>query len=415
VPAASAGSTRWVQLTAGILAMVAVANFQYGWTLFVPPLEKAHSWSTDEIQVAFFVFFVLSQTWLVPFEAYLADRFGPRLLVVCGGLLCTTGWVVSSGTASLRALYFAQALSGCGSGVVYGVSMGSALKWFPDRRGLAAGLIAAAFGTGSAATVLPISKVINDPALGYRDAFLWFGLGQGLVIVLAGLVMRFPRGDDALPAAPVKLLQSSRDYTPGAMLKAPTFWLLYIMMAVGAVPGLLMIGQMSKIAADFGVAKQPVTLLGLTLEALPFALMLDRVTGGLTRPAFGWVSDHIGRERAIFLAFFLEGTSLAFLLAFRHDPLLFVLTSGVAFFGWGAIFSLFPAVSTDMFGRQYATTNYGILYTAKGAASLLVSLCGVLKTLSGDWTAVFFLMIALDGLAAVLALFLLPRVRGRRG
>lgn len=387
--------------------MIAVANFQYAWTLFVPALKaKDQHWSLDQIRTAFFVFFVLSQTWLVPFEAYLADRFGPRLVVVAGGVLSALGWVLSARAESLSVLYLAQAISGCGSGIVYGVSMGSALKWFPDRRGLAAGLIAAAFGTGSAATVLPISTTIKTH--GYQNAFEWFGLGQGLVIVLAGTVMRFPRREDALPAAPPKLLQSSRDYTPKEMLQTPSFWLLYVMMTVGAVPGLFMIGEMRTIAEAFELAD---TKLLLTFTALEVAIFVDRISGGLTRPVFGWVSDHIGRELAIFLAFSLEGVSLLLFVLLGRDPVWFVLTSGVAFFGWGAIFSLFPAVSGDMFGRRFATTNYGILYTAKGAAALLGSLCGLLQTRTQSWTIVFAVMIALDVLAACLALFVLPRVR----
>jgi OFA family oxalate/formate antiporter-like MFS transporter len=167
-------------------------------------------------------------------------------------------------------------------------------------------------------------------------------------------------------------------------------------------------------AYDFEVAEMEVYLLGIGLgAALPAALMLDRISGGLTRPIFGWLSDHIGRERAIFLAFALEGAALLLLIQFRHDPLWFVLTSGLAFLGWGAIFSLFPAVNADMFGRQFATTNYGLLYTAKGAASLLVALCNRLHAQTGSWPLVFALMIAADWIAASLALVVLPRLRRR--
>jgi OFA family oxalate/formate antiporter-like MFS transporter len=290
--------------------------------------------------------------------------------------------------------------------------MGNALKWFPDRRGLAAGLTAAAFGAGSAATVIPIRETIRHH--GYEAAFLWFGLGQGLVILLAALVMRFPRGDEVPAPAALKIPQSARDRTPREMLRSPAFWLLYAMMTVGAVPGLLMTGKLESIAVDFGVAETEVSLLGLApLAALPLALMVDRLTGGFTRPIFGWFSDHIGRERAIFLAFALEGASLFLLLRHRYDPVWFVVTSGVAFFGWGAIFSLFPAVSADMFGRQFATTNYALLYTAKGAAAILVSLCNRLQAETASWVPVFTLLIVCDLTAALLALFVLPRIRAR--
>lgn len=402
---------RWVQLTAGILAMVAVANFQYAWTLFVIPMKNRHGWSNVQIQDALNIFFILSQTWLVPVEAYLADRFGTRVLLIVGGILAAGAWVINAHTDSLSVLYAAQVFSGCGSGIVYGLSMGNALKWFPDRRGLAAGLTAAAFGAGSAATVLPIKWTIETH--GFEAAFLWFGLAQGLVIVLAALVIRFPKPHEVPAPTNLKVLQTGGDYTPKSMLRTPAFWLLYLMMTVGAVPGLLMVGQMAPMARDFGVSDIEVTLFGITQVALPFALMVDRIMGGLTRPVFGWFSDHVGRERAIFLAFALEGASLFVLINNRHDPVMFVLMSGLAFFGWGAIFSLFPAVSADMFGRKYATTNYALLYTAKGAAAILISLFNRLQAATGSWVIIFAIMIAFDFLAALLALLVLPWVRRR--
>jgi OFA family oxalate/formate antiporter-like MFS transporter len=404
-------SNRWVQLTAGIVGMVAVANFQYAFTLFVEPLQARHGWSREAVLDALNLFFIPAQTWLVPLEGYLAERFGPRRLLLTGGALAAVAWVLNASTSSLGVLYAAQVLSGCGSGIVYSISMGSALKWFPERRGLAAGLTAAAFGAGSAATVLPIEWTIRHA--GYETAFLWFGLGQGLVVMLAGLAMRFPTAHEVPTGARVRVLQSRRDFTPREMLRTPAFWLLYVMMTLGAVPGLLMVGQLKPMATDFHVAAVPVTLLGITLAAAPFALILDRITGGLTRPVFGWLSDHIGREPAIFIAFGLEGAALLLLLLFGHDATVFVLTTGLAFFGWGAVFSLFPTVSGDMFGRRFATTNYGLLYTAKGVATVLVSLCNHLHGATQSWTAVFALLIAADWVAALLALGALRPLRRR--
>jgi OFA family oxalate/formate antiporter-like MFS transporter len=402
---------RWVQLTAGIVGMVAVTNFQYAWTQFVPALVEHHGWSRAAVANALSIFFTSAQTWLVPMEGYLAERFGPRRLLLLGGVLTGLAWAVIAGTASLTVLYGAQVACGCGSGIVYGLSMGNALKWFPDRRGLAAGLMAAAFGAGSAATVLPIEWTIEHH--GYQNALLWFGLGQGLVVVLAGLLMRFPRPGEVPVPAGLKVLQSGRDYTPREVLRAPAFWLVYVMMTVGAVPGLLMLVQIKPMAYDFGVAEKDVSLFGLTMVALPFAMMIDRIMGGLTRPVFGWISDHVGRETAIFLAFALEGAALLFLILNARDPVIFVLMSGLAFFGWGAIFSLFPAVSGDMFGRQFATTNYGLLYTAKGAATLLVALCNIVQAQTRDWVPIFAVMIAFDWIAALLALFVLRPLRAR--
>lgn len=402
---------RWLQLTAGLVAMMAVTNFQYAWTLFVLPLNERHGWSLVDIQKALYLYFVLAQTLLVPLEGYLADRFGPCRLMLAGGFFAGLAWVINAQTSSLQVLYAAQVLSGCGSGIVYSVSMGSALKWFPDRRGLAAGLTAAAFGAGSAATIEPISRIIE--AYGYQTAFLGFGIGQGLVVILAGAVLRFPRPDEVPPPVQPRVLQSGREARPTEMLRSPTFWLLYVMMTVGAVPGLLMVGQLAPMARTFQVDKVQVALFGMTTTALTFALILDRLMGGLTRPVFGWLSDYIGREVAIFLAFALEGTSLLFLILHAGNPTLFVLMSGLAFFGWGAIFSLFPAVSSDMFGRKFATANYGWLYTAKGAGSLLVLYFNYLQAETGSWELVFGLMIAADWVAALLALLVLLPLRRR--
>jgi OFA family oxalate/formate antiporter-like MFS transporter len=401
--------SRWWQLVAGIVGMVAVANFQYSWTLFVAPLQNRHGWSEKDIQFALYFFFVPAQTWLAPVEGYLADRFGPRKLLVCGAILAGLGWAVSSATSSLGVLYAAQVLSGCGAGIVYSVSMGNVLKWFPDRRGLAAGLTAAAFGAGAAATVRPVRWTIQN--YGYEQAFLWFGLGQAAVIFLAALVVRFPRPGEAPAPAKSKVLQSGRDYAPSEMLRSAAFWLVYFMMMMGAIPGLLMLGYIAPLARDFGVAEMTVTLFAINSAALPLAMELDRIMGGLTRPVFGWLSDHIGREIAIFLAFALEGVALFLLLQFAQNPIMFVLMSGLAFFGWGAVFSLFPAVSGDMFGRKFATANYSWLYTAKGAASLLVALCDLLRAHTGSWTPVFAIMIAADGVASLLALFVLRPLR----
>jgi MFS transporter, OFA family, oxalate/formate antiporter len=400
---------RWVQLAAGILSLVAVANFQYSWTLFVPELEAAHGWNLEAIQVAF-TLFVLAQTFLMPAEAYLAECFGPRRLLVGGGLIAAGAWAINATTDSLFVLYAAQILSGCGSGIVYGISIGNALKWFPDRRGLAAGLTAAAFGAGSAATVIPISLTIANA--GYEAAFLWFGLTQGAVVVLTGLVMRFPRPREVPEPRPaVNVVHRGRDYTPREVLRSPLFTLLYVMMTMGAIPGLLMTAQMAIIARDFQVSD--LTVSGITVAALPLALMVDRIAGGLTRPVFGWISDRIGREPAMFIAFGFEGAALLLLICLPHDPVIFVLMSGLAFFGWGAVFSLFPAASGDLFGRKFAATNYALLYTAKGAASLIILGCNRLQAMTESWVPVFALMIAFDWLAAALALLVLRPLKQR--
>jgi len=397
-------------LVLGIVGMVAIANLQYGWTLFVNPIDSKFHWGKAAIQVAF-TLFILAETWLVPFEGYLVDRFGPRWLVAIGGLLVGVAWWINAGASSLVMLYTGGVIGGVGAGIVYGTSVGSALKWFPDHRGLAAGLTAAAFGAGSALTIVPIANMINNR--GYEAAFISFGLGQGLVVILCALFLRAPRKGEVPDVATPKVQQSSRDFTPVEMLKTPAFWLLYVMMTMLAMGGLMATAQLGPMAVDFKVAKVPVSLFGLTMAALPFALSLDRILNGVTRPFFGWVSDHIGRENTMLIAFGLEGLGILLLINFAHVPALFVVFSGLVFFAWGEIYSLFPATCGDLFGRKFATTNYGLLYTAKGTASLLVPLGNVLKAATGSWMPIFIVAIAFDWIGALLAFFVLKPLRIR--
>ena len=403
-------STRWGQLIFGIICMVMIANLQYGWTLFVNPIDQKYHWGRAAIQFAFTIF-VLTETWLVPIEGYLIDRFGPRIMISGSGVLVAIAWVINSVADSLPLLYLGAAIGGIGAGVIYGGSVGNALKWFPDRRGLAAGLTAAGFGAGSALTVIPIANMIQSS--GYQAAFLWFGLGQGIVVVLVALLLRAPQpGEVPVPAAPV-VQQTRRDYGPMEVLSSMPFWVMYVMFVMVGTGGLMATAQLAPIAKDFKIDTIPVSILGLTLPALQFALSIDRVLNGITRPFFGWVSDQIGRENTMFIAFMAEGIGIYALLYFATDPLLFVILSGVVFFAWGEIYSLFPATCTDIYGRKYATTNYGLLYTAKGTAALLVPLGNVLTTWTGSWTAVFVIAAILNIIAAVMALVVLRPIRQR--
>jgi len=390
--------------------MVAVANLQYGWTLFVNPLAAQFHATKALIQVAF-TLFILAETWLVPFEGYLVDRFGPRLLVALGGIFVGVAWVINANATTVGALYAAGVIGGIGAGIVYGTTIGNALKWFPDRRGLAAGLTAAAFGAGSALTIIPIANMIK--VSGYQAAFFSFGLGQGLVVLLAAMFLRAPTRRDLPVLAVSRVQQSGRDFTPSEMLKTPAFWLLYVMFTMVATGGLMAVAQLAPIAKDFKVADVPVSMFGLTLAALPFALSLDRILNGITRPFFGWVSDQIGRENTMFIAFGLEGTAIILLLRLAHNPIYFVVLTGLTFFAWGEIFSLFPAICGDLFGRKFATTNYGALYTAKGTASLLVPIGSLLKASTGSWVPIFVLAIIFDYTAALLAMFALKPLRVR--
>ena len=398
--ATASEATRWGQLIFGIICMVMIANLQYGWTLFVNPIDQKYHWGRAAIQVAFTIF-VLTETWLVPIEGYLIDKFGPRVMVCGSGVLVAIAWMMNTYADSLALLYLAAAIGGIGAGVIYGASVGNALKWFPDRRGLAAGLTAAGFGAGSALTVVPIANMIASS--GYEAAFWWFGIGQGIVVIIFSLFLRAPEaGEVATPAAPA-VLQSRRDYGPAEVLTTVPFWVMYVMFVMVGTGGLMATAQLAPIAKDFKIDTIPVSILGLTLPALQFALSIDRVLNGVTRPFFGWVSDHIGRENTMFIAFMLEGIGIYALLHFANDPFLFVILSGVVFFAWGEIYSLFPATCTDIYGRKFATTNYGLLYTAKGTAALLVPLGNVLTTWTGSWTAVFVIAAILNIIAAVTA------------
>ena len=388
--------------------MASVANLQYGWTLFVNPMDAKYHWGRASIQIAFTIF-VLLETWLVPVEGYLVDRFGPRWMVVVGGILCGLAWAINSVASSLAMLYFAAALGGIGAGGVYGTCIGNAVKWFPGRRGLAAGLTAAGFGAGSALTIVPIAAMIKSS--GYEQTFLTFGLAQGLIVAILGFALFAPPA--SMLVAPAKLAPGAGKHqaTPGEMVKSPIFWLMYLMFVLMGAGGLMATAQLALIGKDFNVADVPVSLIGLTLPALTFALALDRVLNGITRPFFGWVSDHIGRENTMFIAFGLEGVGILALAKFGTDPVSFVILSGLVFFAWGEIYSLFPATVTDTFGASYATTNTGLMYTAKGTAALLVPLGNVLMTATGTWLAVFVIGASMNILAAVLALFVLKPMR----
>ena len=409
----AAGSTpslhRWGQLVMGIVCMAMIANLQYGWTLFVNPIADKHGWSRAAIQVAFTIF-VLTETWLVPIEGYLVDKFGPRPVVLAGGVLCALGWVLNSYADTLTMLYIAAAVGGIGAGAVYGTCVGNALKWFPDRRGLAAGLTAAGFGAGSALTIVPISAFIHSH--GYEAAFLYFGLGQGLVVfVLALFLTRAPDTKKMSGISSINVQQSKRDYSPGEVLRQPVFWVMYLMFVMVAAGGLMATAQLGPIAKDFKIGDVPVDIMGLVLPALTFALAIDRVLNGLTRPFFGWVSDQIGREPTMFIAFALEAVGILALYTFGQHPVAFVILTGLVFFAWGEIYSLFPSTCADTFGSKYAASNAGLLYTAKGTASLLVPLSSVLATATGSWHAVFIVASVMNAVAAILAWFVLRPMR----
>ena len=406
---------RWVQLIAGVIAMMAIANLQYAWTLFTKPIQGHFHVSLTVVQ-GIFAAFILVETWLVPFEGALIDRIGPRLMLGIGGILVGLGWLGSGNAESLRSLYGWYVLGGIGAGFVYGGTIGNALKWFPDHRGLCVGLTAGAYGIGTAVSVAPIAKMIKIS--GYQHTFIVFGVIQGVIVLVTALFMAKPptgwapvgwkEKEEKIKA---RVHSSDVDMTPVQMVKTGSFWMIYFMMTLVAFGGLVVTAQLNPMAKSYHVDN--IIVFG-SMTALVLAIEIDRILNGLTRPFWGWVSDHIGRENTMFLAFSAEALAVFALLQLISRPLWFIVLSGLCFFAWGEIFSLFPSITGDLFGKKWATTNYGIVYTAKGTASLFAGPGAAwLFSKTGAWTKVFWVMICCDLLAAFLALLWLKPVAKR--
>ena len=405
---------RWAQLVLGVIAMMAISSPQYVWTLFTGPLNQKLGTTLAELQWTFSLLVIL-QTWFSPFQAYLVDRFGPRLLISIGALLSGGSWVVSSYVDNIWALYFTYGvLGGFGTGIIYVGIIGLMVRWFPDRRGLATGLAAAGYGFGAFFTSFPIDSMIKSS--GYAHALRGVGHHPGRrsgssrrkACACRRSTIEAPSAAPALAAAGPQ--QSRRSFSPREMLKSPVFYLMFIMMSMMSTSGLMVTSNVGPFAKEFGVAN----MLVLGMAALPLSLTLSRVTNGLTRPFFGWISDHIGREATMALAFALEAVAILILFAYIDRPALFVVLTGLVFFGWGEIFSLFPSTLTDTFGPKYAATNYGFLYIAQGVGSILGGpAAAFLKQATGSWTAVFIVVAVLDAVTALLAITVLRAMRRR--
>jgi OFA family oxalate/formate antiporter-like MFS transporter len=401
---------RWNQLSLGVIAMMAISSPQYVWTLFTGPLNQKLGTTLAELQWTFSLLIIL-QTWFSPFQAYLVDRFGPRLLISIGALLSGGSWVISSQVDSLWALYFTYGvLGGFGTGIIYVGIIGLMVRWFPDRRGLATGLAAAGYGFGAFFTSFPIDSMIKSS--GYAHTLVVWGIIQAVIGIVAAQWLRIPpenyRVQSAVPATAIAAQQSQKSYAPGEMLKSPIFYLMFLMMSMMSTSGLMIVSNVGPFAKEYGVAD----ILVMGMAALPLSLTLSRVTNGLTRPFFGWISDHIGREVTMTLAFSLEAIAILVLFAYINQPALFVVLTGLVFFGWGEIFSLFPSTLTDTFGPKFAATNYGFLYIAQGVGSILGGpAAAFLKQTTGSWTAVFIVVAVLDAVTALLAITVLRNMR----
>ena len=406
-------NTRWIQLLLGLVCMIVISSPQYVWALFTQPLTTGLGASLPELQITFSILIVV-QTFLSPWQGGLVDRFGPRLLLSIGVLVTGLSWVLAAQASSLTMLYLTYGLlGGIGTGIVYVGVIGHMVQWFPDKRGLATGLVAAGYGVGALLTTFPIAAVLREST--YEDALTRFGLVFGIVGLVAAQGLRRPDAAwqiawNQRARAGGSASTTSIDLSPIQMLGTRIFWLMFVMMTMMSTTGLMVTSQMGAFTRDFGMAS--VLVWGLPL--LPLALSLDRITNGATRPFFGWVSDRYGRENTMLIAFALEGTAMTLWLLSREHAVLFVLLSGLVFFGWGEIFSLFPSTLTDTFGTKHATANYGCLYMAQGIGSVLGGpVAALLHDSTGSWIPVFAVIIAMDFTTAALAIGVLKPMRQR--
>ena len=398
----SSDKTRWIQLIVGVVCMIATANIQYAWTLFVPEIQGMFGWARAEIQIAFTIF-VLVQTWLAPIEGYFIDKLGPRLMVAFGAVFIGVAWYINSQATTLAGFYIGAAFGGVGVGSIYATCINNALKWFPDRRGLAVGLTAGGYGAGSAATILPIAAMIESS--GFQETFLFFGILQGSLAFIAAWFLRSPSKGEV--SASAKLVQATRDYTLKEALNTKLFWLMFFMFICVVTGGMMAVAQLGVIAQDLGVKEFKVDMHFFVMAALPLALMLDRIMNGISRPLFGWISDNIGREKTMVIAFTLEGLGIIALGYFGSNPWAFLILSGVVFLAWGEVYSLFSALAGDAFGTKHIGKIYGVLYTAKGIGALFVPVGNLMMEATGTWSTVLYTVACMDLTAAFLAIVVL--------
>ncbi len=391
---------RWLQLAASVIAMIMIANLQYAWTLFVNPIQAAHHWKLPEIQYAF-ALFVIFETWAMPFTGWLIDLIGPRAFISLGGLLCGFGWVGMGHADTITSLYVLYSITGFGAALVYCGCMGTALKWFPDRRGLAAGTIAAGFGSGAALFVPFIADLVNKGD--YRTAFLYTGVGQGLAIILAAQFISNPTAATVLPAPRKVAHNRGASFSSTDMLRTPHFYMMFAMALMMGVGGLMATAQVAPMAKTLKMSAATLTL----------ALTINPLANGGARLFWGWVSDHFGRENTMIVAFVLQACALLSVVMLGHtSPLLFIVTLALVYFTWGEVYSLFPSASADYFGAKFASSNYSFIYSAKGVASIIGSgAAASLFVKTGSWDYGFYACAGLALLAACLAVILknMPR------
>ena len=390
---------RWVRLWSAFVGMVMIGNLQYAWTLFAQPMVKAHTqqhWQLSDVQWGFSVF-IAAGTWAMPFLASFIDKLGPRILMAFSGLLCAIGWGSLGHVGSLTSFYLLYSVAGVGVACVYACGVSIAVKWFPDRRGIASGLITAGYGMGAAAFNPLFNQLIRT--IGYSDTFLWTGISHGALILLAGLVLVNPPADYRVAAAAVKakVRPHDLDFTYSEMLRTPQFYFLFLAMLSVGIGGLMVTAQLKPVATNFNIGD----------AALTVALVLTPLANGSARILWGWVSDYLGRERTMFTAFLLQSIFLLSATTLgRTGDARFVLLMVLVFLTWGELYVLFPAVLADLYGSKNSALNYSFLYSAKGFASLLGGgLAATLFEKTGSWNYAFFGSSALALLSALMALY----------
>jgi OFA family oxalate/formate antiporter-like MFS transporter len=391
---------RWVRLWSAFVGMVMIGNLQYAWTLFAQPMAKAHAqqhWQLSDVQWGFSLFIAIG-TWSMPFVASFIDKTGPRVLMIISGVLCAIGWGSLGHVHSLTWFYFLYGLAGIGVACVYACGVAMAVKWFPDCRGKASGIITAGYGMGAALFNPLFNYLIR--AIGYSDTFLWTGITHGAFILLAGLVLINPPAGYKVAAAVAskpKVRRHDLDFSYTEMLRTPQFYFLFIAMLSMGMGGLMVTAQLKPVATNFKIGD----------AALTVALVLTPLANGFSRILWGWVSDYLGREWTMFTAFSLQAI---FLLAAttlgRAGDVIFVALITLVFLTWGELYVLFPAVLADLYGSKNSAMNYSFLYSAKGFASLLGGgIAATLFEMTGTWNYAFYGSAVLALLSALMALY----------
>ena len=410
---------RWIQLVCGIIAMIVISNYQYAFTLFTPGMKQTFTGVPYAKIAAIFSAFILFETWPMPVAGYFVDKFGIRKLMTFGATCIALGWILGGTIAKspLDLYIYYGVIAGTGAGIIYISCVANAVKWFPDKRGLAVGLTAAGFGGGAALTIMPIASTIH--IMGWATAMAVWGLGQGIIAFAAALVLRHPPSGWApagwvASAKPVHtgVAQSNVNFTWIQTLGRPEFYLLYTMFFFSCAGGLIATGNLSQIAKSLHVSEAKIW--GLAI--VPLAATLTSLCNALSRIVWGSVSDQLGREYTMCLTFGVEAVLVFLVTRIAGTPIGFLVLFSFIFLFWGEIYSLFSATTGDIFGPKNASANYGMVYTAKGLASIFAGFgaATLAAYFGGSFAMAFYVSAVLCGIAAIFSLFVLrPLVRGR--